>query len=97
MFLGVNIDMTEQDLIIQDLRRENMQLQQELKQIKSERDTLLNYAKEMRDCPTCIHNDFCDDYDTTGSCLECEVTANCPCSLCGHEGYNWKYRSEKEN
>lgn len=89
--------MTEKDLIIQDLRRENMQLQQELRQTKSERDDLLNYAKEMRDCPTCIHDNFCDDINITGYCVECKIATNCPCRSCGYEGSNWKYRGKKEN
>lgn len=47
MFLGVNIDMTEQDLIIQDLRRENAELKERLNKALEERNDFKSRLDEI--------------------------------------------------
>lgn len=47
MFLGVNIDMTEQDLIIQDLRRENAELKERLNKALEERNDFKSRLNEI--------------------------------------------------
>lgn len=64
--------------------------------VRAERNDLLEYAKELKECEMCRHDTFCHHRNPTNSdCDVCGRKEKCPCLGC-NEASRWEYRGVKE-
>lgn len=87
---AANIILTAKATVTDAAIEAGAKAQNELEQVKRERDAAVKQVKEFGDCQCCKHDEICKDLFP--DCRDCK-NVQCPCNSCnGDTRNNWEWR-----